>query len=157
MAGEAGRERTRASLIDRLLDLDPGARSEPRPLRAFTKAQWREAVRRDLEWLLNTRCPVPASELARRGRTVLEYGLPDVVALTPQSTQDHRRVAELIAETIAAYEPRLQGVRVQVARVRRNALDIRIDARLVTDRTPEPVSFAATVAAQGESVAVREA
>ena len=154
MAGEIGRERARASLLDRLVDLDPGSSAEARPLRTLTATQLREAVRRDLEWLLNTRCPVPAHQLDPHHRTVIDYGVPDLLSLSPHNTGDHPRLATLLEQTISAFEHRLRRVRVHVRQVRTTALDLRIDAALVIDRVTEPVAFAAVVAGQGEPVTV---
>ena len=154
MATEVGRDRARASLLDRLVDLDPGSPAEPRPLRTHTKTQLREAVRRDLEWLLSTRCPVPAHQLDPRQRTVVDYGVPDLLSLAPQDPDAHGRLATLLEQTLAAFEPRLRRVRVSVRRVRTTGLDVRIEAALVIDHVTEPVSFSATVAGRGEPVTV---
>ena len=43
------------SLIDRLIDRDPRAGADPPTTRAQSIRQLKAALRRDLEWLLNTR------------------------------------------------------------------------------------------------------
>ena len=43
------------SLIDRLIDRDPNAATDPHTTRAQSVRQLKAALRRDLEWLLNTR------------------------------------------------------------------------------------------------------
>ena len=43
------------ALLDRLIDLDPGASSDPPATRNQSVRQLKVSLRRDLEWLLNTR------------------------------------------------------------------------------------------------------
>ena len=43
------------SLIDRLIDLEPANSSDPPSTRSQSVRQLKLALRRDLEWLLNTR------------------------------------------------------------------------------------------------------
>ena len=43
------------SLLDRLIDLDPLSKVEPMPTRAESIREFKAGVRRDLEWLLNSR------------------------------------------------------------------------------------------------------
>lgn len=150
MAGEL-----RASLIDRLVDTEPGVREEPRPFRTFDRRMLRESVRRDLGWLLNTRCPVPASILDQQERTVINYGLADYSAFSPQSGEDRRLLALNITRAIQAYEPRLRDVRVAVDQFAPDEKRVRvmIEAVLVGDPAAEPVSFAAVMNSRtGETV-----
>ena len=58
--------RARASLIDRLVDKNPAVRKERRPLRTLNRKQLKEAVQRDLTWLLNTRTSLKASRFDNR-------------------------------------------------------------------------------------------
>ena len=59
------------SVLERLIDRDPGAQSEPAPTRAQTVRLLRASVRRDLEWLLNTRrTPAAADEAIPRNGQV---------------------------------------------------------------------------------------
>jgi len=51
-------DRVQPSLLDRLTDDDPTNRREARDMRGFSLARLREAVLRDLSWLMN------ASQLA---------------------------------------------------------------------------------------------
>ena len=47
--------------------------------------------------------------------TVLDYGVPDLAPLSPANESDQLRLAEMLAQRIAAYEPRLRDVRVVLA------------------------------------------
>ena len=53
MAEALSRDRLYPSLLDRLLDDEPGKATEPRENRSATLARLRENVLRDLSWLFN--------------------------------------------------------------------------------------------------------
>ena len=74
---------------------------------------------------------------------MLDYGIPDFSSLSPRSADDHRLIENIIGQTVSAYEPRLQQVRVQVDQFHESdrTLWIKIDAVLVTESITEPVSF----------------
>ncbi|MEO8381194.1 MAG: type VI secretion system baseplate subunit TssE [Acidobacteriota bacterium] len=133
----------RMPLFDRLVDRDPRLRHELRPMRTLDRRGLRESVRRELEQLLNTRCPFPAHRLPLPERSVIDYGIPDFSSYSARNFDDRRRLAEILAHTIAAFEPRLIDVRVELEQVPGDDLALRgiIEARMLTDSVPEPVSF----------------
>ena len=136
--------RVPAPLFDRLVDLDPQAPAEPRPLRTLDPRGLRESVRRELERMLNTRSSLPVDQLDQRAElTVLEYGIPDLSAFSAGSEEDLVRLAGVVARAVAAFEPRLRRVRVAVDRLQDGlrALWLRIDADLVVGEVAEPISF----------------
>jgi type VI secretion system protein ImpF len=145
------------SVLDRLIDAESaGTRDRP----GYTLRQMENAIRRDLEDLLNTRrppkrLPGPAGrpELFFGGLTeipssIVNFGLPDLThfdTLTPERQAEFRRHIE---QVISVYEPRLKDVRVtvrdrdQVAEAlksdfKRTALYFHIEARLGLDPAPE--------------------
>lgn len=102
------------SLLDRLLDNDPDQSSEPEWTRSQTLAELKESVKRDLEYLLNTRQTRPElvdspSELAR---SVWTYGLPDFSHGAVGSQKERERLRWIIEETIRRFETRLSNVHV---------------------------------------------
>ncbi len=133
----------RATLFDRLVDLEPKSTEEFQPLRTFNRKDILASVRREVGALLNTRCPTPAHLLDERERTVIDYGMPDFSTFYPQNPDDQKRLALIISRAISACEPRLQQVRATVEELVENkrALRIRIDAVLVLESVTEPVSF----------------
>lgn len=146
----------RAPLFDRLIDRFPDSRRETRPLRTLDRAGLRASIRRELERLFNTRSALPAEALRTRERTVVEYGLPDLGVLSPGRHADRVRLAAILREAVQAYEPRLADVRVTVGQPseapgERGALRARIDAVLLIDGVPEPVSFGAHLATDGST------
>lgn len=137
----------RMPLFDRLVDRDPRLRHELRPTRTLDRRGLRESVRRELEQLLNTRCPFPAHRLPIRERTVIDYGVPDFSVFSPRSFDDRARLADLLRRAIEAFEPRLIDVHVSLEPQPGNDLSLLglIEARLLTDLVPEPVSFETSV------------
>jgi type VI secretion system protein ImpF len=133
-------------LLDRLIDLDPGSGVEPPQSRAMAVRALKDALRRDLEWLLNTRrtpieTPKVYDELVR---SVFYYGLPDLSSISLHSQQDETQLLAMIEKAIANFEPRLAQVRVTPREPldrRERMLHFQIDALLLVDPAPESVSF----------------
>jgi type VI secretion system protein ImpF len=132
----------RALLFERLTDESP-REDEARPFRVHETEDLKESVRRELARLLNTRCSVSSRLLGARERSVLDYGIPDFSSLSALSGDDQNRLAVVVEQTVAAFEPRLKGVRVSVESVRSEdrALVLRVEAALVVGTHAEPVSF----------------
>jgi type VI secretion system protein ImpF len=137
--------RITASVFDRLLDYEPEVSHEPVASRAKSLRQLKQSVRRDLEWLLNTRqmpgaTPPGSQELKR---SLAAYGLPDFSVLSPDSPADQKYMRREIEDAIRTFEPRLEDVIVSVAPLRstERAMRFRIDARLKVEPAPEPVTF----------------
>jgi type VI secretion system protein ImpF len=133
-------------LLDRLIDLEPASGVEPPQTRAMAVRSLKEAVRRDLEWLLNTRrtsldMPKLYHELSR---SVFLYGLPDLSSVSLHSFQDEVQLLGVIEKTIATFEPRLSHVKVTPQETldrRERMLHFQIDALLMVDPAPESISF----------------
>jgi type VI secretion system protein ImpF len=138
-----------ALLFDRLADRDLAVPHEAVPLRTLDGEQLRASVLRELSDLLNTRCPFTPAELRGRGRTALEYGLPDVSPSTPASGAAQDEVAARMQAAIAAYEPRLRQARVTVRAVEGRPLELlaQVQAVLAAGTAPVPVQFTLRVGA----------
>ena len=143
MVGSKITFRARASLIDRLIDLDPKSYGEALPLRTFSMQELKESVRRDLGWLLNTRTSLPGDLIDKRDLTVIDYGIPDFGSYSPENPDDRGLLARRITRSISAFEPRLQKVKVTVEPEMENEKTLRIiiDAELIVESVREPVSF----------------
>ena len=137
------RAHLRASLLDRLIDLDQEAKSEDVALRTQRVPELRESVRRDLEFLLSTRRGIPPQAMDAPGRMVYNYGVQDLSHLSPRSEEDRQRMAAAITEAVEAAEPRLANVQVRVARHPHlvESLLVHVDALLKAEAVQEPVSF----------------
>src|SRR5271166_1837377 len=125
------------SIFDRLADSDPRMTPE-RLLKA--------AVRRDLEWLLNTRRVVepPPESLTEVNRSLYNYGLPDFSSYSLSSPKDRSKLLRALETTIALFEPRLAGVKVTAVEspaAGSRVLRFQIEGLLLKDPAPEQVSF----------------
>jgi type VI secretion system protein ImpF len=146
----------RMPLFDRLVDRDHHLRHELRPMRTLDRRGVKESVRRELEQLFNTRCPVPAHHLAGRVRSVIDYGIPDFSTFSARNHDDRQRIAEILRAAIEIYEPRLAQVHVSVDQKKGDdsiLLGV-IEGVLVTENVPEPVSFTTVLQTKEGSVAV---
>ena len=140
-------ERTvQRSVLDRLIDTDPDSNTEAPMTWAQSVRELKRALRRDLEWLLNTRRIVqPAPEgFTELPRSVYHYGLPDITSLAAQSGSARDWLRRQVEETIMLFEPRLSGVRVSIATTDeegRRELRFVIDGLLRMEPSPEQVVF----------------
>jgi type VI secretion system protein ImpF len=133
------------SLLDRLIDLEPGNKGESVQQRQVSYSQARGAVGRDLENLLNSKCfaaqiPESCREL---GRSLYVYGLTDFTAKNPGSPAVRSELRQEIERAIRLFEPRLLqvSVRIEESDAKERRLRFRIAALLVMDQGSEPVSF----------------
>ncbi len=141
--------RVTLSVLDRLIDYELDVPHEPPASRSKSLRLFRQAVKRDLEWLLNTRQVaggVPP-ELKELTGSLAAYGLPDFSNTTVTDATEQHRLRRVIEEIIAVFEPRLRDVMVTVEQGRETerALRFRIDANLIVDPAPEPITFDTTL------------
>lgn len=133
------------SVLDRLIDRDPKTRSEIPLSRAQSLRELKWALKRDLEWLLNTRRTIDlAPDSAREtNRSVYHYGFPDVSSKSVLSTRDHADLVRDMEAAIATFEPRLKRARVRMEPVEGSyrTLKFVIEGLLCMDPAPEPVRF----------------
>jgi len=134
------------SVFDRLIDDDPRNSKEAPLTRNQSVNQLKESVRRDLEWLLNTRLvAVPPKEWLREvNRSVYVYGLPDFTAYSLANPDDQNRLMRHLQTAIKTFDPRLDKIRVvpvDVSGVNTRTLRFRIEALLFMDPAPEHISF----------------
>lgn len=127
------------SFLDRLIDPESGGTSWRR---GYGVEQMSNAVRRDLEDLLNTRqshsgLPDAFKEVHQ---SLIAYGLPDLTSLNAITTQQRQEIGGVIEAVVARFEPRLKDIRVTMVESGDNkdrTLKFRIDARLRLDPSPE--------------------
>lgn len=137
--------RVTTSVLDRLIDYEPELTREPIASRSKNLRQLKESVRRDLEWLLNTRQIAGGlpPELKEINNSVAAYGLPDFTHLSIDSPVDQKHIKREIEETVRRFEQRLEGVivTVEAGREKERVLRFRIDGRLKIEPAPEPITF----------------
>jgi len=138
-------EKIRASLLDRLLDDEPGVSQEPVRRQMATVRQIKAAVARDLENLLNSKNFYPALSPVYKelNGSLFVYGLPDFTSSNPRSPAVRFRLRQELVKAIARFEPRLRDVNVRIEDTEENERNLRfkITALLVLDPVTEPVTF----------------
>ena len=138
------------SLLDRLIDQEPGVSREPPRGRHQVLRELKESVRRDLENLLNTRWRAvsPPPDLKELEVSLANYGIPDCTASNLGLARYRTELCRIIERVIRNYEPRFQSVRVRMrdnAEPRDRTLRFQIDALLHAVPAPEPVVFDSTL------------
>jgi type VI secretion system protein ImpF len=133
------------SILDRLTDKDPKTKAESPPSRSQAMRMLRDGLRRDLEWLLNTRRTPEevGEEYPELARSLYNYGLPDIGSFSAKNPQDHVRLRRALEAAIASFEPRLLATRVSMETVAALVKGVRfqIQGLLRIDPSPEHVSF----------------
>lgn len=128
------------SVLDRLLAVEEWPATRSQSVRFF-----RDALKRDLEWLLNTRQPpMPQLESYPRAKaSIVNFGLPDITSLSFSSTSDQRGLRQAIEASIRAFEPRLRDVRVTLegSDTVDRKLRFHIEGTMKLDPAPEEISF----------------
>ncbi|MBE7517313.1 MAG: type VI secretion system baseplate subunit TssE [Chloracidobacterium sp.] len=136
--------RVTPSVLDRLIDMEPGVSTEAPKSRSTSMRELKQAVRRDLEWLLNTRAPdLDVAEDAEVRHSVACYGLPDIMSMSPTNPAEQRRLIKALEQTIEYFEPRFLHPRIILEPMNEaeRSLRFRIEASLDIEPTPEPVVF----------------
>lgn len=133
------------SVLDRLLDFEPDVSREAPKSRSKSLRDLKLSVRRDLEWLLNTRSiPVEIDEkLEEIQKSIITYGLPDITGISAKSHLEQTRIVNALETAIKTFEPRFLDLKVFLEPVNNvdRMLKFRIEARLNVEPTPEPIAF----------------
>lgn len=146
MAELTPQERLQPCLLDRLTDDQPGQTQESRDRRVVNVRQLRQAVLRDMAWLLNASghlTPDEIAEFPEAARSVLTYGMPDLTGLTASGI-DPGEIERLIKEAMKRFEPRVLPSTLRVTagahdRHGHNAIFFEIRGDLWAQPTPEPL------------------
>jgi type VI secretion system protein ImpF len=139
------------SIIDRLIE-PRGEETSDLHRRGQTVRELEEAVRRDLQDLLNTRRAAidgfpDDTELSR---SLLTYGLPELTSFNPTVPDQCKTLQTIIENTIGAFEPRLMDVRVtsvMADAASGRGLRMCVEALLRVSPAPVPVTFDTVVKA----------
>ncbi len=144
MAELTPQERLQPSLLDRLTDKAPDTRTESRDKRVLSMRLLRQAVLRDLTWLLNTGHLETTEDLEAYPQvrnSVLNYGMPDISGISA-SNLDTAALEKSLRDAIVRFEPRISpdSLRVSIARNEgtqgRNAMLFTIEGQLWAEPTP---------------------
>ncbi|MGO7990427.1 type VI secretion system baseplate subunit TssE [Rhizobium leguminosarum] len=138
------------SILDRLVDEAPDRTVDPPMSFVDQVRDVREAIRRDLEALLNTRrCPAtPPAALPELQDALVSYGVDGIVSANLMTDQAKLKLAQAIERRIALFETRLSDVRVTILKSRtmtERALRMRIQATFRLHEGMPPISFESTI------------
>ncbi len=137
--------RVTPSVLDRLLDFEPKASQEAPKSRSKSLRELKQSVRRDLEWLFNTRSYLGEIDenLEETPNSVVAFGLPDFTGLSVRSHLELKRLRKSIEAAIKNYEPRFLDVKVKLEPIDNTdrILNFRIEAFLNIEPSPEPIVF----------------
>lgn len=105
-------------MLDRLTDLHPEKSKESTAQQSMSQKEFKDAVIRDLGWLLNSvslDVCVDLEAYPEVARSVVNFGLPDISGHTT-STIDVRAVENSVKRAIRQFEPRIirNSLRVKV-------------------------------------------
>ena len=118
---------------------------EPPKSQSTSLAELKQSVRRDLEWLLNTRCFYDRGDggLEESLKSVAFYGLPDFTGLSAKSHLEQTRMTKAIETAVRNFEPRFINLKVSLEPISNvdRMLKFRIEASLDIEPAPEPVAF----------------
>ncbi len=144
MAELTQNERLQPSLLDRLTDNEPDKKRESRDKRVLSLQKLREAVRRDLTWLLNCGNLESTDDLddyPQVGSSVVNFGVPDLAGSTV-STLNRNEVERMLRSAVLAFEPRIlpETLKVKLDRdheeMNRNAVVFLIEGELWAQPVP---------------------
>ena len=152
------------SLLDRLTDQEPGAQQEGREDRFISVRRLREAVIRDLSWLLNT-CNMNGSDDHGAdplvAGSVLNFGFPPLSGRTAASI-DIDAIERVLRQSILRFEPRILADSLKVSAVvaedqmNHNALSFDIEGALWAQPAPLHLILRTDIDLENGSVKVVE-
>ena len=132
------------SVLDRLID-DPKGGAEPDAFASRKLAGLKESVKRDLEWLLNSKRALAEQPRAldHLNHSLLAYGLPDFTTSSLNTSADQDFLLRSVQDAVTRFEPRLTHVRVSLEEPGEydRSIRFRIEGVLNVEPTPEVVSY----------------
>jgi type VI secretion system protein ImpF len=153
MARVNPRQQLIPSILDRLLQSEADVSVKPQWQKGQSLRELEQAVRRDLEALLNARMSHP--ELADTDdevkRSMVTYGLPDFSHANPESPVQRERFRKAVEQAIDKFEPRLKYVKVDLQPSKNKfdrSLRLTIAATLEVKPVSEPITFDTVVSLQ---------
>jgi type VI secretion system protein ImpF len=102
-------EKLQPCLLDRLTDDEPNRQQESRNQRVMSMRRYRQAVLRDLAWLLNTCAHIEQDgldEFEEVPSSVLNFGVQDITGMTASSLSVEEMRYQLM-EALRRFEPRI--------------------------------------------------
>ena len=151
----------RPSIIDRLIDNDPGNQVEVDSGQHQKLKDLRQSVRRDLENLFNSRVRLmePDEKLHQLKLSILNYGLPDLATVNLTNIEKRRQFVQEMERLLLEFEPRFKTVNViyvENTNASERMLKFRIEGTLYADPSPEAVVFDSLLEPVSRNVSIEE-
>ncbi len=128
------------SLIDRLSDTEQWPET-----RSASINMYRESLKRDVEWLLNTRQPVipELEDFPATAASVLNYGLPDIHSYDSSEGKRHTDLTAALEKCIRTFEPRISQPHVLLTRTDTLSRSLRfhIEGQIVFENMDEEIKL----------------
>ncbi len=133
------------SIVDRLIDYDPEYSTEVSKSGSQSLKELKQAVRRDVEWLLNSRhsfADIPEG-LEEVRNSLAVYGIPDFTGLSSKDSNDQAELLRNMEDTLRVFEPRLANLQITIdsTDIVRRGVIFKIQGFLKVEPTPEPIVF----------------
>lgn len=149
------------SILDRLIDLEPKNANEAPKSRSRSIEELKQSVKRDLEWLLNTRHTADKipEDLEEVSKSIAIYGLPDFTGMSSRDSDDRKNLIRNVETALRVFEPRFMNLKVTLEDIEtgERGVRFRIQAALRVEPTPEPVVFDTVLQMGSGEFEVREA
>lgn len=144
-------DRLQPCLLDRLFDDEPRRTSESKHEKVVSLARFKEGIKRDIEWILNSKSRFSDLDEARFGdvkRSVLNFGLRDFTGMTSENLSGPE-VERALHRALTTFEPRILAGTLRVRQIavddgsegaelhRINALDFEISGKLWAEPLPQ--------------------
>jgi len=132
-------------VLDRLIDYEPeNSREAPKSVQQSI-TDLKKAVRRDVEWLLNTRIAhdeIPEG-MEEVKRSLANYGLRDFIGMSSKDSEERSVLLESIETALKFFEPRLMNLRVSIkdTDIVDRGVVFQVEADLRMEPVPEPIVF----------------
>lgn len=151
-------KRLLAPVLDRLLESSRNV--DPHQPHQLLK-QLREGVRRDLEYLFNTRyrCISAPESHEHLQQSNINFGLPDLSTINLSSLDSRKRFCREIEKTILHFEPRIRSVKVSTQEkmdVEDPSIRFRVEAVLHVNPAAEVIVFDSALNPVTQTVDVSE-
>ena len=128
------------SIIDRLTDREDWPETRTASINMF-----RESIKRDLEWLLNTRKPVmpELEDYPATSVSVLNYGLPDLHSFDGSAGREQNALTVALEKCIRTYEPRIAQAHVYLTRsdLLSRSMKFHIEGQVSFENMEEEIKF----------------
>jgi type VI secretion system protein ImpF len=164
MAELLSQERLQPSLLDRLIDDEPANSKESSERRVLSKTQLRQAVLRDLQWLLNSVQISPKLLVGAEHvkQSVVNFGLPALAGETATQVA-HGDIEDAVRVALVRFEPRIDSKTLEVKVIMagsildtHNVLQLQIRGQLWSQPVPLELVMKAAIDLETGQMALSE-